>query len=165
MTGMATRRCDRTRALISQRLDGVVSEMEARAIARHTAGCAACSAFEAQSRWLSEELRAAPLEELPRPVVVAPVRAHRVPSRLVGNVASIAALLVVAVGGWAVGLGASNEASGEFTAPAITSPSEALLGDGIRALRVDALRAGELPILPQSPPSHSVKPARPATDS
>ena len=164
MTGMSARRCDRTRALISQRLDGAVSEMETRVIARHTAACAACSAFEAQSRWLSEELRAAPLEALPRPVVIAPVRAHRIPSRLVGNVASIAALLAVAVGGWTVGLGASKEPSGEFTAPASISPSE-VLGDGIRALRVDALRAGELPILPETPPSHSVKPARPATDS
>ena len=164
MTGVSTRRCDRIRALISQRLDGAISEMDARAIERHTAGCAACRAFEAQSTWVSEELRRAPLVELARPVVVAPVRAHRIPSRLVGNVASIAALLVVAVGGWAVGLGASKEASGDFAAPASTSPS-AVFGDGIRALRVDALRAGELPILPQTPPSHSVKPARPATDS
>ena len=164
MTGMSTRRCDRARALISQRLDGAVSEIEARAIARHTAACAACSAFEAQSRWLSEELRAAPLEEIPRPVVVAPVRARRIPSRLVGNAASIAALLAVTAGGWAVGLGTSQEVSGEFSAPASTSPS-AVFGDGIRALRVDALRAGELPILPQIPPPHSVKPARPATDS
>ena len=164
MTGMSSRRCDRTRALISQRLDGATTELEARSIARHTAACPSCRAFEAQSAWLSGELRAAPFEEMSRPVVVAPVRVHRVPSRLVGNVASVAALLVVAVGGWAVGLGASKEASADFAAPASTSPS-AVFGDGIRALRVDALRAGELPILPQTPPSHSVKPARPPTDS
>ncbi|MCZ7588026.1 MAG: zf-HC2 domain-containing protein [Gaiella sp.] len=160
---MSTRRCDRTRALISQRLDDAISEMEARAIARHTAGCAACRAFEAQSGWLAEQLRTAPLDELPRPVVVAPVRARRLPSRALGNVASIAAMVVVAVGGWAVGFNASTEAPEDFAAPASTSPNS-VFGDGIRALRVDALRARELPVLPHVPPPHSVKPARP-TDS
>ncbi len=163
MTGMSTRRCDRTRALLSQRLDGAITEVEIRAVASHTASCAACRAFEEQSRWLADQLRAAPLELLSRPLQISPVRVGRLPRRVVGRAASVAATAVVAVGAWAVGTTANHEAPGDLAAPGGAVPG-AVFGDGLRAIKVDALRAGELRILPPAPPSRSVKPARPASD-
>ena len=163
MTGMSPSLCDRTRALLSERLDVAMSEVERRRVGRHTSSCPACRAFEEQTRWLSDELRAAPLEALPRPVVVSPARARRLSSRTLGNVASAAALLVVVVGGFVVGTDASVEQPSEL---GITSGAgaESAVSDPLRALRVDALRAGELPILPETGPSPAVKPARPVVD-
>ncbi len=163
MTGMSTRRCDRTRALLSLRLDGPITEVESAAVARHIARCAACRAFEEQSRWLTSELRAAPLEVLMRPLEITPVRMGRFSRRIVGSAASVAATVVVAVGAWAVGTSAHNDVSSDLAAPSGAVPG-AVLGDGLRAIKVDALRAGELPILPPTPRPHNVKPARPATD-
>lgn len=161
MTGMRPSRCDRARSLLSQQLDGAISDLERRAISRHTAQCADCRAFEAQSRWLTEELRAAPLEAPSGPVSLTPVRVLRVSSRLVGNVASIAAVLVVSVGGWAVGFGSSADSSRGQAVPLL---HESVTGDALRALHVEALRAGELPMLPESRPAN-VKPPRPAVDA
>ncbi len=163
MTGMSTRRCDRTRALLSQRLDGALSDVESRATARHIERCAACRAFHAQTRWVTDELRAAPLEALARPLVITPVRGGRLSRRLVGSVASVAATVVVAVGAWAVATTANSQVSGDLAAPGGAAPGT-IFGDGLRALNVDALRAGELAILPATPRSPYVKPARPATD-
>jgi len=39
-----------------------------------------------------------------------------------------------------------------------------VFGDGLRAIKVDALRAGELRILPPASTPRSVKPVRPASD-
>lgn len=163
MTGMSTHRCDRTRALLSQRLDGAITEVESRAVARHTAVCPACRAFEEQSRWLTDQLRAAPLELLSRPLEISPVRVGGLSRRVVGSAASVAATVVVAVGAWAVGTTANHEAPGDLGAPAGVAPGT-VFGDGLRAIKVDALRAGELRILPAAPPPHNVKPARPASD-
>lgn len=163
MTGMSTRRCDRSRALISQRLDGALSDVESRAIARHIARCAACRAFDTQSRWVTDELRGAPLEGLTRPLVITPLRGGRLSRRLVGSVASVAATVVVAAGGWTVATTANSEVPGDLAAPGGAAPGT-VFGDGLRALNVDALRAGELAILPATPRSPYVKPARPVND-
>jgi anti-sigma factor RsiW len=156
---MRPSRCDRTRALLSQRLDGAISEVERRSVARHTERCADCQAFEAQSLWLTEELRKAPLLAPSRLAVVTPVRARRLSSRMVGNVASVAAVLAVSVGGWAVGL---NLSAGSSDSRAVPPLRESVSGDALRALHVEALRAGELPMLPQTRTPANVKPARPA---
>lgn len=162
MTGMRPSRCDRTRSLLSQGLDGAISEVERRATARHIARCADCRAFDAQSRWVTEELRAAPLLELPRRVVLAPVRTRRISSRLVGNVASIAALLVVSVGGWATGMSLPTGSSANRAVPLLR---DSVNVDALRALHVEALRAGRLPMLPETRPPANVKPPRQADDA
>jgi anti-sigma factor RsiW len=159
---MRPSRCDRTRSLLSQRLDYAISEVERRSIARHTATCADCRAFEAQSRWVTDELRAAPLLEPTHAVVVRPVRQHRISSRLVGNVASIAALLVVSIGGWASGMSLSTGSSANRAVPPLR---DSVNGDALRALHVEALRAGELPMLPETRRPANVKPPRPAGDA
>ena len=164
MTGMSTRSCDRTRALLSQRLDGALTEVESRAIARHTAGCAACRTFETQVLWLTDELRGAALEPLGRPLAISPVRVRRLSRHVVGGAASVAATVVVAVGAWTMGTSANTEVAGDGAGPRGAAPG-AILVDGLRAIKVDALRAGELQILPPSPPPrHNVKPARPVND-
>jgi hypothetical protein len=159
---MRPTRCDRTRSLLSQRLDAAISDVERRAIARHTACCADCRAFEAQSRWVTEQLRAAPLLELPQAVVVTPVRARRISSRLVANVASVAALLVVSVGGWATGMSLPTGSSANRAVPPLR---DSVNGDALRALHVEALRAGQLPMLPETRRPAIVKPPRSADDS
>ena len=163
MTGMSTRRCDRTRALLSQRLDGALTEVEVRAVARHVASCDACRAFDEQSRWVTAALREAGLEPLPRPLEISPVRVGRLSRRVLGSAASVAATFVVAVGAWAVGTTANHDVSGDLAAPGGAAPGT-VFDDGLRALKVDALRAGELRILPSAPPPRSVKPARPASE-
>jgi predicted anti-sigma-YlaC factor YlaD len=156
--------CQRTRALLSERLDVRLSEVECLAVARHTSECAACAAYEAQVGWLAEELRSAPLESPARPVIVSPARVHRVPSRVAANAASAAAMLVIVIGGLAIGTDAPVDQAEEL---AITTgpTAESTLGDPLRAIRVEALRAGELPILPATELRPAAKPARPATDS
>ena len=159
---MSPSACDRTRALLSERLDGQISEVERRRIERHTSECAACRAFEAQSGWLTHELRAAPFEPLPRPVTVSRVRPRRVSTRAVGNLASAAALLVVVVGGFVVGTDGSVDQANELGITGVGA--DYAVSDPLRALRVDALRSGELPMLPETVPAPAVKPARPAVD-
>ena len=70
---------------------------------------------------------------------------------------------MVAVGAWAVGTTANHDVSGDLAAPGGAAPGT-VFGDGLRAIKVDALRAGELRILPPPSTPHSVKPARPASD-
>lgn len=162
MTGMSTRRCDRTRALLSQQLDGTLTEIQSRAVSRHTNRCAACCAFEAQVRWLTHELRGAPLEPPGRSLDISPVRVRRISRRVVGSAASVAATVVVAVGAWAAGTTANGEVTHDVAVPGGAAPGS-VFGDGLRAIKVDALRAGALPILPP-PPRHDLKPARPVND-
>lgn len=164
MTGMSTRRCDRTRALLSQRLDGPLTEVEGRAVASHVVSCPSCRAFDEQSRWLTAALRDAELVPLPRPLEISPVRVGRLSRRTFGSVASVAATFVVAVGAWAVGTTANHGVTGDLAAPGGAAPGT-VFGDGLRAIKVDALRAGELPILPPASAPRSVKPVRTVSDS
>src|SRR5262245_17496526 len=103
MTAIRPLACERARALLSAHLDVVLSEHEERAVAQHVSECAACSAFEAQSRWLTHELRRAPPEWPSRPVFDSTFRKRRLSKRVADKVAPAAALLVVVVGGYAVG--------------------------------------------------------------
>jgi predicted anti-sigma-YlaC factor YlaD len=159
---MRPSRCDRTQSLLSQQLDVAISDVERRAVTRHLARCADCRAFDAQSRWVTEELRAAPLLDLPHAFAVAPVRARRITSRLVGNVASVAALIAVGIGGWATGMSLPTGPSGNQAVPPLR---ESVNGDALRALHVEALRAGQLPMLPATRSPASVKPPRSADDT
>jgi predicted anti-sigma-YlaC factor YlaD len=154
--------CDRTRALLSRKLDGALTELELRAVAAHTARCDGCRAFEAQTWWITEELRHAAMLPLPQPVAVSAAR-RRFPMRVAANVASAAALLVVTVGGVSVTLDGSHR-TGQSQALGIAS-ADARLGDaGIREIRRDGLRSGVLRVLPETDPPNGVKPALPAVD-
>lgn len=87
--------CERAREQVSLSLDGELSQLEHRLLDAHVARCAACSAYAADVRAFTEQLRAAPLESPSRPVVVRGSR--RVTLGRVQAVAA-AALAFVAVG-------------------------------------------------------------------
>ena len=155
--------CERTRALLSRRLDARLTELERRAVAIHTTRCAACRAFEQDSLWFTDELRRAPLEPLPRPVLITMPR-RRLPTRIAANLASAAALLAVAVGGATLASQPPDQASSQ-QALSRTGSLDTRLGDPVlREIRREALRAGELRILPGDPHAGS-KPALPANDA
>ena len=139
-----------------------VSELERRAVAVHSERCAGCRAFARDSRWITDELRAAPLASLPRPVTVTVPR-RRLPTRLVANVASAAALLAIAVGGATL---ASQPPESTSSKQALKLPStlDTSVGDQmLREMRREALLSGELHILPGTESAaRGVKPALPA---
>ena len=60
--------CRRTRELVSLALDGELSELDAARLEGHLAGCAACRELEHELAGLTVALRAAPLEQLSRPI-------------------------------------------------------------------------------------------------
>ena len=165
MTSVYGPSCDRTRALLSRQLDAPLSELERRAVSLHTTRCAACRGFQRQSHWITEELRAAPLQPLPRPVTISVPR-RRLPTRVVANVASAAALLAVTLGGVTL---ASHPAEGGSSQQALSASgalsSDPRMGDPVmREIRRQGLRTGEIQILPSTDASTGVKPALPASD-
>ena len=150
--------CDRTRALLSRQLDTPLSEVERRSVATHTAHCDRCRTFDRTARWLTDELRSAPLVPLPQPVTITvPVR--RLPIRVVANVASAAALLAISIGGVSI---ARQPPADPAQPPLALGALDTRLGDPVlREMRREALLAGELHILPGTEPVRGVKPALP----
>lgn len=164
MTSVYGPSCDRTRALLSRQLDAPLSELERRAVSLHTTRCAACRGFERDSRWITTELRAASLQPLARPVTISVPR-RRLPTRVVANAASAAALLAVALGG--ATLASEPQSGGSSVQQSLSSAiSDPRLGDPVmREIRREGLRTGEIQILPATDGSTAVKPALPAIDA
>ena len=163
MTSFYGPSCDRTRALLSRQLDAELTELERRAVAIHARRCAACRAFERESRFITDELRSARLEPLPRPVTITVPR-RQLPTRVAANLASAAALVAVAVGGATLASQPPQAASSQ-QALILSGSTDTRLGDPIlREFRRDALRNGELKVLPDDPGA-SAKPALPAIDA
>ncbi len=162
MTSVYGPSCDRTRALLSRQLDAPLSELERRTVSLHTVRCAGCRAFERDSRWIAEELRTLPLQPLPRPVTIS-VPSRRLPTRVIANAASAAALLAVTLGGVTL---ASHPQEGGSSQQALSSGiSDPSMGDPVmREIRREGLRTGEIQILPASDGATAVKPALPAID-
>ena len=93
--------CDSARANVSCRLDGELSELEARRLDDHLRDCAGCSAYAHELQALAGRLRAAELEQ-PAIVVFAPAR-HRPFVRLQTAMAAAVAVAVAAGSSFAVG--------------------------------------------------------------
>ena len=158
MASVSTASCNRTRALLSRELDDALSVLERKAVDAHVGRCASCRSFGEDARWLTEQLRAAPLLELPAPIAVAGRRRGRHAGRVVTNAAAAAAAAALAFGGFELSTSRSIE-TGElgFLAGEII---DAPLDDAsIRALRRDALSAGEIAVLPESITGPALKPA------
>lgn len=85
--------CERARQWISAGLDGELSEFEGALLDGHLAACKACTAFLIETRSLTNELRAAPMERFD--VCLAARQRPRIALRLSPVAASLA---VVAVG-------------------------------------------------------------------
>jgi anti-sigma factor RsiW len=90
--------CERVRAQISLQLDDELSELERRMLAVHLDYCPECRAFEADISAFTEELRAAPLQELEHPIVVRRPRAGSLARLQVGVAAVVAVVALGAVG-------------------------------------------------------------------
>jgi predicted anti-sigma-YlaC factor YlaD len=89
--------CERARAWAALAPDDELSELELKLLDAHLARCAACSRFAVQVAELTEELRAAALQPLPRPVPVPSWRRRTAYARL-RAVGAAAAVAVMAVG-------------------------------------------------------------------
>lgn len=150
MTSVYGPSCDRTRVLLSRQLDAALTELERRAVAIHTMRCAACRAFERDSGWLTEQLRAAPLEPLLRPVSIT-VPSRRLPTRVAANVASAAALVAVAIGGATLATQPPEAVSSPQPFSARTSLDMRFGDPVLREIRREGLRTGELQVLPTDP--------------
>ena len=89
--------CERGREWISLRLDGELSELAQKMLDSHLARCSECREFEQQVSGIALQLRAAPLEQLERPVEIVG-RRFRVPARVWSLGAAAASVAAAAVG-------------------------------------------------------------------
>jgi predicted anti-sigma-YlaC factor YlaD len=120
--------CERAREWVSLRLDGELSELEARLLAVHLRRCGVCRAYAVELAGLVQRLRNAPAEPLERSVRV-PGRARRRVVQL-GSVAAVVAITALA------GLGGS---AGSRTHHATTAAFD-LSPRGLPTTRAAALR-------------------------
>jgi predicted anti-sigma-YlaC factor YlaD len=100
------------RAQISLRLDGELSQLEARMLDAHLARCPECREYDTDVSRVTAELRAAPLERMETPVVIR--RPRRISALRLQ--ASVAAAMAVAV------LGAASQLATRQSEPAFASP-------------------------------------------
>ena len=137
--------CERGREWISLRLDGELSELAQKMLDSHLARCADCRAFEEQVSGIALQLRAAPLEQLERPVEVAH-RRRRMPVRVWTLGAAAASVAAAAVG--VVGfLSLPSSGSFESAEPLVIVPQPSS-NDDIRfnrEMRAAALKPVVLP--------------------
>jgi anti-sigma factor RsiW len=107
--------CDRVRAQISLRLDGELSQLESLMLVSHLARCAECREFEASVITVTHDLRSAPLEPVPHPIVV---RRHRRRANVARMQVGIAAAMAIAV------LGAVTQILPRQAEPAFAAPQQ-----------------------------------------
>jgi hypothetical protein len=99
MTGPAydSRLCERARQWVSLHLDGELSEFELALLDAHLLRCSSCSRFSSVAAEATARLRAAPREQLERPVRL-PSRVRPRVSAVRLGIASAAALAATSVG-------------------------------------------------------------------
>jgi predicted anti-sigma-YlaC factor YlaD len=89
--------CDRARAWAALAPDGELSELERKLLGSHLDRCAACANFAVEVAAIAEELRAASLQPLARPVSVPVWRRRQAYARL-RAVGAAAAVALIALG-------------------------------------------------------------------
>jgi predicted anti-sigma-YlaC factor YlaD len=97
MVRARSQECERMRASVSAALDGELSEFESLLLRAHLDGCDTCREFEVSAQLSTTALRAAPLEQLTRPLALPSKRRRAVGLRVPS--AAAAAVLMVAFGG------------------------------------------------------------------
>ncbi|HEY3920494.1 MAG TPA: zf-HC2 domain-containing protein [Gaiellaceae bacterium] len=99
-----TNACERASQWISLDLDGELSQLEQTALARHLTTCARCRELAVDVSSFTELLRAAPLSELERPIVVEVPRAarRRVARRAAISVAFAGLTAAAVLGGFVI---------------------------------------------------------------
>ena len=113
--------------MVSRRLDGELSPLEAELLDRHLEACADCRVFEDDVRWATDVLRLAPQERPSRRVTLPAPRARAVTGRRLTAVAAAASLAAGALVGALVERPSSQ-------APA-TGPTEVSLSNDVKQLR------------------------------
>lgn len=95
MGQMTLQTCERIRELVSESLDGELTELEGARVQAHVASCTGCRTYAAGAAEASRLLRETPLEQLSIPVVL-PGRRLAVARKL--QVAAAAAALIATMG-------------------------------------------------------------------
>ena len=90
--------CDRARAWAALAPDGELSELERKLLDSHLDRCVACGVFALQVAATTEELRAASLQALPRPVSMPMWRRRRHAYARVRAIGAAAAVALIALG-------------------------------------------------------------------
>jgi predicted anti-sigma-YlaC factor YlaD len=121
--------CDRTREWLALQLDGDLSEFETALLVAHLGRCEACRAFGAEISVITQQLRAAPLERLSRPVSLPRLR-RRLPVRQL-QLGAAAAVLVVAAG--AASLYGTIRSSSQPSGTAAAVGHAPMVGTGVTA--------------------------------
>jgi predicted anti-sigma-YlaC factor YlaD len=123
--------CERTGTLASLALDGQLSEVEEARLAAHLRACSVCERRVDEIRALTDALRAAPLEQPERRVVVAPPMERARRGRHLAARAALAATLAAV----AAGLGVLAGSVGREPAREAPAGPEIALLDERRELR------------------------------
>jgi anti-sigma factor RsiW len=132
--------CSRTPELVSLELDGELTQLELARLESHLQRCASCRALRAELVGLTSALRAAPLEQLERPISM-PQRVRWSIRPL--QIGAVAAAVAVAAGlAGLVGSVRSNAPAQPQYLPAKSGPADGL--DALRSLR----RAELIPRVP-----------------
>jgi len=112
--------CERARQWSSLRLDGELSELEGALLDSHLARCADCRDFAADTVWIVDALRSAPVERVDAPVVVVAPRSSR---RI--HIAAVAAtcvlVLLAAAAGSLLGVADQNGSTRTAQSPKRTA--------------------------------------------
>jgi predicted anti-sigma-YlaC factor YlaD len=87
-------RCSRAREWVSLEIDGELSTLEAAVLEAHLRECPDCQHFRRETTAISDGIRTAPFERVPRPVSL-PTRRGR--PRLVRQLTTAAAVATVAI--------------------------------------------------------------------
>lgn len=111
--------CERARTWASLRVDGELSEIEQALLDAHLERCAECRRFESSLGAFETLLRSAPLEPVPRPITVRPLRS----SRSLRLLQAAAAVAVVATAGLGALVADVFRTGGVTTSPAPTRVS------------------------------------------
>lgn len=110
--------CDRARGWVSLELDGELSQLERSLLGSHLAGCAACRSFRVDAVGATAELRAAPLEQLERPISL-PTR-RRIAFRPLEAAAGVLAA-AIGIGSVVAALHFSGTETARLAHPAVNS--------------------------------------------
>jgi predicted anti-sigma-YlaC factor YlaD len=124
--------CERARQWSSLRLDGELSELEGALLDSHLARCADCRAFAADTAWIVDALRAAPVERVDaRVTVVAPRSTRRI------HIAAVAATCVLVLLAAAAGslLGVADQNGSTRTAQSPKRTAMIASADSVDQLR------------------------------
>jgi anti-sigma factor RsiW len=147
--------CDRGREWISLRLDGELSELAQKMLDSHLPRCGDCRAFQEQVEGVAFQLRAAPLQQLERPIEITHRRRSMpVPVWSMGAAAASVAAAAVGIVGF-VSLPSSTSISNAAPLVVVAAPSGNEDLRFYREMRAAGLKPVVLPPRPRRGPQRT----------